>query len=63
VFSWFAGALIAMTAAGLVATLIYKLPWGGTGLLLAFGLNLAVRQFVSRASNVHENTYHKKATP
>ena len=56
VFSWFAGALIAMVAAALMATLIYKLQT--VGLVLALALNLIIRFFVNKRSAEHEKIHH-----
>jgi len=59
IFSWFAGAAIAMAAAGIVAATIFKLQL--IGILLAFAANLFIRWHVNKMSDLHENTYHKKA--
>ncbi|MGA0334527.1 MAG: inorganic phosphate transporter, partial [Kiritimatiellia bacterium] len=57
VFSWFAGALIAMLAAGAVAAVIYK--FGYFGLFIGLGGNFLLRILVSRRSAEHEMTFHK----
>jgi phosphate/sulfate permease len=57
VFSWFAGAAIAMAAAGLVAGIIFKFQY--FGLALCLGGNFFIRYFVSKKSAAHEVAYHK----
>ncbi len=57
VFSWFAGAAIAMIAAGLVGGLIFKLEY--FGLAIALGANFFIRFLVSKRSAEHEIAYHK----
>lgn len=57
VFSWFAGAAIAMVAAGLVAGIIFKLQY--LGLAIGLGSNFLIRFMVSKRSAAHEITFHK----
>ena len=56
VFSWFIGGFIALLAAGGVAWVL--LHAGTIGLLLGLGGNLALRAYVKRKSDRHEQQYH-----
>ncbi len=60
VFSWFAGALLAMVSAALVAFVIVKLKL--VGLALAIAANLLIRFFVKKRSAEHEIKHHQEAT-
>jgi phosphate/sulfate permease len=57
IFSWFAGALIAMAASGLVAGLLFKLAL--PGLMFCLISNGVLRRLVSRSSEIHEKKFHK----
>lgn len=57
VFSWFAGAAIAMVTAGIVAGIIFKLQY--VGLALGLGGNFLLRYFVTKRSAEHEVSYHQ----
>lgn len=56
VFSWFLGGLLAMTVAAGVAWVLLKA--GTAGLVLGLSANLALRAFVRRRSDRHEQHYH-----
>ncbi len=57
VFSWFAGALIAMAASAAVATAILHL--GVAGLLAAILTNLLLRRWIARRADRHEQIWHE----
>jgi phosphate/sulfate permease len=57
IFSWFAGALLAMTVSGLVAGLMFKLTTLGLAVCLIG--NFTIRHFVTRQSAIHETRFHK----
>lgn len=57
-FSWFFGGLLAMVAAAAVAWVLLKT--GTIGLVAGIGGNLALRSYIKRRSQQHENTYHPK---
>jgi phosphate/sulfate permease len=59
-FSWFAGALLAMVSAAVVAFVIVKLKL--VGLVLAIAANLLIRFFVKKRSAAHEIKHHQEAT-
>ena len=59
VFSWFAGALMAMLAAGVVAFVIAKV--GVIGIVIGLGLNLGGRFWIGKRSIVHEQRHHSGA--
>ncbi len=60
VFSWFAGALLAMFASMLVAAALVKLSLFGLALVVL--ANLGLRHFVKRRSAQHEERNHIEAT-
>jgi len=53
---WFLAPVIAIVAAGSVATIVYNFStWG---LVICIGLNLAVRMFFKRRADRHEQKFH-----
>ena len=58
VFSWFAGAGLAMAAAALTAFVIVRL--GTIGLLAMIAGNLTLRAWVARRADRHERIYHEE---
>jgi len=56
VSGWFFGALLAMTAGGIVAYVIFNL--GIAGILLMLAVNLATRHYMKKRSDRHEVRYH-----
>lgn len=58
VTSWLMGALIAATAAAILAFIIYKLEY--IGLIIAFASNFTLREFFKRRTEEHEKVYHHK---
>ena len=58
VFSWFFGGFLALAATGAVAWVL--LQAGTAGLVLGLAANLALRVFVKRRSDRHEQQYHPK---
>ena len=60
VFSWFAGAVLAMVASALVATVIVKLNIAG--LVIAVVANFVLRAVVKKRSAQHEERHHIEAT-
>ncbi len=61
VFSWFAGGFLALVATAVVAWLLVRT--GTPGLLLGLGGNLALRAFLKRRADLHEQRYHPKLPP
>ena len=61
VFSWFFGGLLALAAAAAVAGAL--LETGTLGLALGLAGNLALRAYVRRRSDRHEQRYHPKTLP
>lgn len=59
VFSWFASAVIAAVAAGLVCLAIYH--GGAFGMALGIGVNLLVRRFLSKRADEHERRVREAA--
>jgi uncharacterized protein (DUF58 family) len=57
IFSWFAGALLAMAVSGLVAVLLFKLTVFGLALCLIG--NFSIRRLVSKQSEIHDTKFHK----
>jgi hypothetical protein len=60
VFSWFAAALLAMSASALVAFVIVKL--GLIGLALGLGANLILRFLVKKRADRHDEVYHREVS-
>jgi len=59
VFSWFAAAVIACFAAGIVCVLIFKL--GAIGMVASLIINFIVRQVAKRASDAQEEAVRREA--
>lgn len=57
-FSWFFGGLLALLAAALVAMVLLKA--GTAGLLAALAGNLALRVYIRKRADRHEQHYHPK---
>ncbi|MCP4590294.1 MAG: inorganic phosphate transporter [bacterium] len=56
---WFAAAVVSATAAGIVSRLIFHL--GLMGVFVALGVNLTVRRYIRRRSDVHEQSVREAA--
>lgn len=65
IFSWFFGALLAMVSSALLAVFIlwlWKMGIGVVGLAIGLAGNIAIRFFVKKRSNQHEQIHHEAAS-